>query len=181
MRKPVAVTGPLLMDQRFWGGVCHQKGVGPPPTHIDDFRSRCVRFVDGAFATDSLWVEAAARLDFGDEADDGVEPNVGCFARLMEEGIEPVHTSAPLQQSTLTKQRSRSSAGVSSIVSSGPKAAKVQGTASAKAAAHRIQLPTVTQQQPVVIANVSSRSSSPPSDETQRDDERVITQQQPAE
>ena len=38
MRKPVAVTGPLLMDQRFWGGVCHQKGVGPPPTHIDDFR-----------------------------------------------------------------------------------------------------------------------------------------------
>ena len=37
MKKPVAVTGILLMDQRFWGSVCHDKGVGPAPVHIDNF------------------------------------------------------------------------------------------------------------------------------------------------
>ena len=35
MKKPVAVTGVLLMDQRFWGGVCFNKGVGPAPVHFD--------------------------------------------------------------------------------------------------------------------------------------------------
>ena len=48
MRKPVAVTGILLMDQRFWGGVVHEKGIGPEPVHIDDFDKICVDFVDKA-------------------------------------------------------------------------------------------------------------------------------------
>ena len=42
MRKPTAVTGILLMDQRFWGLVCYEKGVGPKPMHIEA-RSRRAR------------------------------------------------------------------------------------------------------------------------------------------
>ena len=39
MHKPIAVTGILLMDQRFWGQLVADKGVGPPPCHIDYFAS----------------------------------------------------------------------------------------------------------------------------------------------
>ena len=46
MKKPVAVTGILLFDQRFWGDVVYQKGIGPPPVHIDRFTSTCVDFVN---------------------------------------------------------------------------------------------------------------------------------------
>ena len=35
MRKPTAVTGILLMDQRFWGLVCHEKGCGPKPVRTE--------------------------------------------------------------------------------------------------------------------------------------------------
>lgn len=37
MKKPCTVTGPLLLDQRFWGKLCHQKGVGTDMVHIDQF------------------------------------------------------------------------------------------------------------------------------------------------
>ncbi|CAE7744239.1 UGT80A2 [Symbiodinium necroappetens] len=47
-RKPCCVTGPLLMDQRFWGYVCHEKGVGPKPVFIADFEKHCVDFVNNA-------------------------------------------------------------------------------------------------------------------------------------
>ena len=39
MRKPTVVTGILLMDQRFWGLVCHEQGIGPKPVHIGSFKS----------------------------------------------------------------------------------------------------------------------------------------------
>ena len=84
MRKPVAVTGILLFDQRFWGALCHQKGIGPPPVHIDDFKDTCVAFVDEALGPDSAWAAAARALDFGNEADDGVAANVEHFAKLIE-------------------------------------------------------------------------------------------------
>ena len=50
VHKPIAVSGVLLMDQRFWGQVCADKGVGPPPVHIEEFASTCEDFVDKAFA-----------------------------------------------------------------------------------------------------------------------------------
>ena len=37
MRKPVAVTGILLFDQRFWGQVVYEKGIGPKPVHVSRF------------------------------------------------------------------------------------------------------------------------------------------------
>merc|ERR1711957_503413 len=71
LHKPCMVTGPLLLDQRFWGTVCFTKGVGPEPVHIDDFERRCVDFVNGALdPTDPCgWQETARTLDWGDLAD----------------------------------------------------------------------------------------------------------------
>eukprot|EP00965_Chrysotila_dentata_P043387 1442662-Pleurochrysis_carterae.AAC.1 len=40
MHKPIVVTGPLLLDQRFWGNVIAKKGVGPPPCFLADFVRR---------------------------------------------------------------------------------------------------------------------------------------------
>ena len=52
MKKPTVVTGLLLMDQRFWGGVVADKGIGPKPTHIDVFnKGACVKFVDGTLCS----------------------------------------------------------------------------------------------------------------------------------
>ena len=62
MRKPVAVTGILLMDQRFWGKVCFDKGVGPEPKHIDEFRNEAVDWADRALDPDSDYSRAAAAL-----------------------------------------------------------------------------------------------------------------------
>lgn len=86
MGKPTCVTGPLLMDQRFWGSVCHQKGVGIPATHIDNFAEECLKFVDCALdPTDPEgWQAKAKEQDWGDTADDGVRANVDCFAKLLE-------------------------------------------------------------------------------------------------
>lgn len=87
--KPVAVTGVLLMDQRFWGGVCQQKGVGPSPVHIDEFPTVCVDFINQALADDGDYLRNAKSLTWGNEADDGVSLNVNAFAKLFEEGIAP--------------------------------------------------------------------------------------------
>merc|ERR1712232_777064 len=46
--KPLVTSGPLLLDQRFWGSVCFRKGIGPEPVHIDDFEKVCVDFCNGA-------------------------------------------------------------------------------------------------------------------------------------
>merc|ERR1711920_628925 len=46
--KPCVVTGPLLLDQRFWASVCTEKDVGPSAVHIDQFEDSCVDFVNGA-------------------------------------------------------------------------------------------------------------------------------------
>eukprot|EP00450_Noctiluca_scintillans_P031994 CAMPEP_0194544704 /NCGR_PEP_ID=MMETSP0253-20130528/87995_1 /TAXON_ID=2966 /ORGANISM="Noctiluca scintillans" /LENGTH=656 /DNA_ID=CAMNT_0039391619 /DNA_START=74 /DNA_END=2041 /DNA_ORIENTATION=+ len=79
LNKPVAVTGPLLMDQRFWGGVVHHKGVGPEAQHIDVFKHQdhCVAFIDNAL--DPLdpcgWQKNARNLDFGADGADGVQVN----------------------------------------------------------------------------------------------------------
>jgi len=86
MKKPVCVTGPLLLDQRFWGELCHKKGVGPPPVHIDDFVDHCVNFIDGAFdeADGRGWQKNAREQDWGDVTEDGVQANVACFKTLIE-------------------------------------------------------------------------------------------------
>lgn len=84
LKKPCCVTGPLLLDQRFWGSVCHQKGVGPEPVHIEDFHNTCVQFVDGALDPSDPygWQANALKHDWGVESDDGVSCNVEKFAGL---------------------------------------------------------------------------------------------------
>jgi len=86
MRKPVAVTGILLFDQRFWGSVVHTKGIGPPPVHVNLFIRQCVDFVNKALDPTSEWATNADKLDMGDEAEDGVHANVAHFASLLEAG-----------------------------------------------------------------------------------------------
>lgn len=98
MRKPTCVTGPLLLDQRFWGAVCADKGVGPPPVHIDNFEECCVKFVNGALdpADPHGWQRRAAEQDWGHELEDGVAANVDAFARLLDSGsLSPVQTGVP--------------------------------------------------------------------------------------
>ena len=86
MRKPTAVTGILLMDQRFWGFVCHEKGVGPKPVHIEGFKDIATDWADRALDAESDYAKAAAALSFGDEANDGVSCNVSEFVRLVGSG-----------------------------------------------------------------------------------------------
>eukprot|EP00756_Hemistasia_phaeocysticola_P059179 Hpha_TRINITY_DN358_c0_g1::TRINITY_DN358_c0_g1_i1::g.112663::m.112663/K05841/E2.4.1.173; sterol 3beta-glucosyltransferase len=88
--KPVAVTGPLLMDQRFWGQVCHDKGVGPPPVHVDDFDNICVDFANNALDPgdpESWQLSGQKQQGMWGKADtDGVEQNVVAFRALLEQG-----------------------------------------------------------------------------------------------
>jgi len=90
MHKPVAVSGLLLMDQRFWGSVCAAQGVGPEPTHIDEFPETCVDFIDRALADDSELLAKAESLTWGNETEDGVAINIQAFVRLLDEGVDPV-------------------------------------------------------------------------------------------
>jgi len=89
MKRPVAVTGILLMDQRFWGWVCYDKGVGPKPMHIDAFEGSAVDWADKALDPLSDYTRNAAKLTFGDEADDGVAVNVHEIARLVASELPP--------------------------------------------------------------------------------------------
>lgn len=89
LRKPTAVTGILLMDQRFWGLVCYEKGVGPRPVHIDPFKDICVDWADRALDPESDYSRAAAALTFGDEAEDGVAANVAAFKQLADSALPP--------------------------------------------------------------------------------------------
>lgn len=93
MRKPVAVTGILLMDQRFWGLVCNEKGVGPMPCHIEPFKEIAVDWADRALDPESDYSKAAAALTFGDEANDGVSANVQEFARIADADLDPPKSS----------------------------------------------------------------------------------------
>eukprot|EP00928_Gymnodinium_smaydae_P061470 TRINITY_DN45533_c0_g1_i1.p1 TRINITY_DN45533_c0_g1~~TRINITY_DN45533_c0_g1_i1.p1 ORF type:complete len:804 (-),score=160.15 TRINITY_DN45533_c0_g1_i1:278-2491(-) len=86
-QKPVCVTGPLLLDQRFWGDVCAKKGVGPEPVHIDQFEDSCADFIRGALGPSDPngWQRNALQHNWGDVADDGVRANVARIAELLEE------------------------------------------------------------------------------------------------
>jgi len=84
MRKPTVVTGILLMDQRFWGLVCYEKGVGPKPMHIEPFKEIAADWADRALDPESDYSRAAAQLEFGDEAEDGVGKNCEAFHELLE-------------------------------------------------------------------------------------------------
>ena len=86
VHKPIAVSGVLLMDQRFWGQVCADKGVGPPPVHIDEFPSTCEEYVQTAFAEGSPWLRAAEDAEWGEEGNDGVAANVEIFVELLAQG-----------------------------------------------------------------------------------------------
>lgn len=90
MKKPCIVTGPLLMDQRFWGGCCHRYGVGPETQHISQFENFCVQFADGASDPKDPrgWQEAARQVDMGDVKDDGVAKNVAAFKGLLDRGLQ---------------------------------------------------------------------------------------------
>eukprot|EP01126_Amoeba_proteus_P058624 TRINITY_DN7584_c0_g1_i4.p1 TRINITY_DN7584_c0_g1~~TRINITY_DN7584_c0_g1_i4.p1 ORF type:complete len:323 (-),score=104.04 TRINITY_DN7584_c0_g1_i4:131-1099(-) len=92
---PVMVTGVLLMDQRFWGQRVHQLGVGPPPVHITNFHSVCVKYMDEALAKDSPWAARAKEVaeEMSKEltkrsTDDGVEINVEIVEDLCK-GLQP--------------------------------------------------------------------------------------------
>lgn len=99
MRKPVAVTGVLLMDQRFWGMVCNEKKVGPPPVHIEPFKGIAVDWADKALDPTSTYAEAAAALTltFGDESNDGVSQNVQAFKLIADSGFSPPQSSLVAQ------------------------------------------------------------------------------------
>ena len=60
--------------------------------HFDVFKSSglCVEFADKALDPNSVWAINAKALDFGEEANDGVNANARHFARLLEEGVAPV-------------------------------------------------------------------------------------------
>merc|ERR1712183_640832 len=85
MKKPTTVTGPLLMDQRFWGDVCYKKGVGMPATHVDNFDKICVEFVNNALDPDDpKGLQKNARdSDWGDCSEDGVAANANYFMNLI--------------------------------------------------------------------------------------------------
>jgi len=86
LKKPCMVSGPLLLDQRFWGGVCFAKGVGPEMQHIDDFPTTCVEFVNGALDPKDPfgWQANAKKQDWGDVEDDGVGRNVDIFVEFQK-------------------------------------------------------------------------------------------------
>ena len=96
-RRPVAVTGLLLMDQRFWGGVVEAKRVGPPAVHLDAFKGTCVDFVDRALDEDSEWRANAEALWWGEPGDDGVAANVEHFEALLAAGVAPIRNRARLE------------------------------------------------------------------------------------
>ncbi|CAJ1387869.1 unnamed protein product [Effrenium voratum] len=84
--KPTCVSGPLLMDQRFWGYACHEKGVGPRPVFITDFEKQCVHYVDNALDPEDPehWQANARDNQFAGSDDDGVEVNVRCVKELSD-------------------------------------------------------------------------------------------------
>jgi len=86
LQKPCCVTGPLLLDQRFWGTVCFHKGVGPEPVHLDGFEARCVDFANGCLdpADPHGWQTKAKEHSWGDPSDDGVQANLACFEAHVE-------------------------------------------------------------------------------------------------
>lgn len=96
------MTGPLLLDQRFWGGVCHDRGVGFSPMHLEDFETRCVAFSDAALdPADPLRLQASA-VRLGDSLDggsgDGVSANVKWFADHVSAGqMRSIQPTKPLQ------------------------------------------------------------------------------------
>jgi len=85
MHKPCLVTGPLVLDQRFWGNVVREKGIGPQEVHISFLHKTCVDFVDGALDPQDPegWQANARSLQMGTEGSDGVKANVDCFLRLI--------------------------------------------------------------------------------------------------
>ncbi|CAE7680619.1 UGT80A2 [Symbiodinium sp. CCMP2592] len=106
-RKPCCVTGPLLMDQRFWGYVCHEKGVGPKPVFIADFEKHCVDFVNNAVNPEDpeRWQANARDSDWGKVQDDGVQANVDCIQGLLSE-LEPLVTRSEVQDDSWMMQKS---------------------------------------------------------------------------
>lgn len=88
--KPTVVTGPMVLDQRFWGKVVEEK-LGPKCVHIDDFEAICVDFVSGALdPTDPLgWQATAATSPWGDKEADGVAENVKCVSDMLNENMKP--------------------------------------------------------------------------------------------
>eukprot|EP00439_Symbiodinium_sp_Y106_P038369 s6715_g4.t1 len=106
-RKPCCVTGPLLMDQRFWGYVCHEKGVGPKPVFIADFEKHCVDFVNNAVNPEDPehWQANARDSDWGKVQDDGVQANVDCIQGLLSE-LEPLVTRSEVQDDSWMMQKS---------------------------------------------------------------------------
>jgi len=95
-KKPTTVTGVLLFDQRFWGAVCADKGVGPPPTLVHHFEASCIEFANHALDPASEYARVAASLELGDAHDDGVDANVAHFEQLLSGGtLKPVVTKPP--------------------------------------------------------------------------------------
>merc|ERR1712087_602071 len=104
MRKPTVVTGILLMDQRFWGQVCFDKGVGPRPVHIEAFKTGAVDWANKALDPCSEYAQAAAALSFGDEADDGVSANVNEFVRLIDSKLVPPRSHLAKKETCLADE-----------------------------------------------------------------------------
>ena len=60
------------------------------PMHIEPFKDVAVDWADRALDPESDYSKAAAALEFGDEAEDGVGANVEAFKQLLEDAnLEP--------------------------------------------------------------------------------------------
>lgn len=90
IKKPVAITGPLALDQRWWGKVVHQKGIGPEPVHLDRFEQVCTDFANNALDPSDPcgWQANARKADWGDVLDDGVEQNVNLIETLINDSTK---------------------------------------------------------------------------------------------
>ena len=92
--RPLALPAPRA--QRFWGAVCADKGVGPPPTLVHHFEASCIEFANHALDPASEYARVAASLELGDAHDDGVDANVAHFEQLLSGGtLKPVVTKPP--------------------------------------------------------------------------------------
>jgi len=109
--KPVAVTGPLLMDQRFWGGVAYNRGVGPMCLHVDDFHTVCVEYANNALdPADPAGYQSTShklRDTWGQSDSDGVQQNVLAFKALIDQqACQAIDTSNMTPFSSMSMQKS---------------------------------------------------------------------------
>ena len=84
---PCFVTGPLLMDQRFWSTRVAALGVGPIGQRIGDIDDTIVGYVDKALDPNSDWAinaKKVSKLVKAKKSNDGLLENCEMFVKLAK-------------------------------------------------------------------------------------------------